>query len=131
MISLVIGILVTIVLGAILFWVIDRFVRRAARKASQVPRHFDLSGFDREPLASPARLSLPSVSMILVMGTLSPPRFSAYHWVACFPLWADCYRWRRSLIKNQSVSIRHFLEGGFASGYIGSAAEYRAKSHSV
>jgi len=71
MISLVIGILVTIVLGAILFWVIDRFCpRRAACTASQAPRHFDLSGFDRKPLASPARLSLPSVSMIVVMGTL-------------------------------------------------------------
>jgi len=83
MISLVIGILVTIVLGAILFWVIDRFCPDArlalARTASQAPRYFDLSGFDRKPLASPARLSRPSVSTIIVMGTLSPLRFSAYH----------------------------------------------------
>ena len=53
MISLVIGILITIVIGAILCWVIDQFCpERRLAQLLQLLRRPDLSGLDRKPPAS-------------------------------------------------------------------------------
>ena len=63
MISLAIGILITIVLGAILFWIIDKFcpdLRLASFSSSSC---VSLSGLDCEPLASHARLSIALVTV--------------------------------------------------------------------
>ena len=62
MLTLTIGILITIVLGAILFWVIDRFCPRwPASAATQAVGGSGLLGVDRSPAASTAWLSVPSL----------------------------------------------------------------------
>ena len=67
MISLVIGILITIVLGAILFWVIDRFCPDARlAKLLKLLVVLVCLGSISKPLASHARLSIVLVTMTAI-----------------------------------------------------------------
>ena len=78
MLRLIIGILITIVLGAILFWVIDKFCpeARLAQLLKLLVVLFCLGG-DRSPTASIALLSISSLGAPIACATYLGPAWTA------------------------------------------------------
>ncbi|GEM_PF-6926230 len=67
MLTLIIGILITIVLGAILFWIIDKFCPEARlAQLLQAVSGSGLFGVDRHPDAATAWLSVTSLIALTI-----------------------------------------------------------------